>query len=157
MIETLQITNCLKCKSSYEVECIDVAIPIGIEQSLKQNLSHLINRYFEEELIKDHVCTECQSQCSMHTRNIKKVPSILLIHLKRYGYDGSSVKTVTTVNADTELDLLENKYQLRAIIAHLGDTIDTGHYTCSIFDPSILCVFERHPGIKVSFNFISNF
>ncbi|KAF3620337.1 putative glycine-rich cell wall structural protein 1.8-like [Capsicum annuum] len=90
-------------------------------------------------------CERCKVQVSIEKQvMLYNVPSVAIFHLKRFQNDGSVVRKVEKhVSFPLELDLLlytdnnqtnneQIKYDLYAVIVHVGSTSSSGHYYCFI-------------------------
>ena len=58
---------------------------------------------------------------------VKTFPKYLFIHLKRFSFYGSSNKINDPIDIPFELNLNNNKYNLRGFILHIGN-VGGGHY-----------------------------
>nr|CAB3267557.1 ubiquitin carboxyl-terminal hydrolase 37 [Phallusia mammillata] len=85
---------CNKCKSVAKAKDEWYDLPVELQQKTNESgdtlhLQHLINSSFAEENI-EHVCEDCKFNQATVTRNIVKLPRIMMIYLKRYSYNQTS-------------------------------------------------------------------
>lgn len=116
----------------------------GVMHNEKKNslLESILDELNEEE-IDEYACDKCAPIRHKAIRKTKiwKVPSTLIIVLKRFTFDGRKIYTPLTdfnteepINITTIYSILsphrekENKYQLRSIVDHHGGP-NGGHYT----------------------------
>eukprot|EP00835_Amoeboradix_gromovi_P004117 NODE_303_length_11391_cov_0.177028.p2 type:complete len:325 gc:universal NODE_303_length_11391_cov_0.177028:7370-8344(+) len=78
---------------------------------------------------------------------IQSLPEILTIQLKRFYFNKQSGLSKNNKNADyssvLQVPCFANdvetvfKYKLYAVIYHIGKTIESGHYTCALYDDKL--------------------
>ncbi|KAI5189209.1 ubiquitin carboxyl-terminal hydrolase 22/27/51 [Nematocida minor] len=92
-------------------------------------LEETVDRYFNEELIHiDKICECGNSKEYTKKVEIKELPSVLCLHLKRYEMKNKNVLKIDTVISYPEVLIINDKvFNLYSIIMHSGD-IDSGHY-----------------------------
>lgn len=95
-----------------------------------------LETYFEAQRI-DRNCKHCGSKNSTMATSIKKFPSFLVLHLKRFTQkfhknNYVQVKIEDFVDFEFEIKLEGNTYHLMGIINHRGD-LDHGHYTSFVY------------------------
>lgn len=122
-------------------------IPCG-----RYSLEKSINEYFSTELIrKDKVdessgyyCEKCKKRTMATKKSVIELsPETLMVHLKRFKFNGSSSSKVKQPIIYPEyLDLTpftltnqSTKYQLISVIVHEGRSILSGHYVCHCLQP----------------------
>jgi ubiquitin C-terminal hydrolase len=76
-----------------------------------------------------------------------ETPTILIIHLKRFGSE--SQKIDREVRIDDQININSNNFQLIAIIRHIGENIDSSHYTAFCRYPPNLNCFHSN-GSKIT-------
>lgn len=122
----------------------------SIEKSIKD--------FFNPELIKvdseqkGYICEKCHKTTNAVKRNsILRAPETLLVHLKKFRYNGtSSSKMKQAVSYPMFLDLTEYcdledkpknknilpvKYQLISVVVHEGRSLSSGHYVAHCKQP----------------------
>ena len=130
-MSVMSTSRCLSCNQSSPYHGDEVNLSIQLGPGSSNELSILIENYFEDECF-DRVCPSCQSKISLMERKLTVMPQNLMVQLKRYNGDGQ--KFLDPVIASTTLSLFSTEYQLRAVISHIGDSLDTGHYNCTIHE-----------------------
>lgn len=130
---------------------LDLSVDIPFDTSLPPfelyNLSTAVGKAFEAESlqgsgqvrIKDHGLQDAHK-----TLRIEQIPTILVIHIKRFAYDaqsGQMAKIMTPMSFPRQLDLSPytvlppnsttlplGRYELNAVVVHEGWRLDFGHY-----------------------------
>ena len=83
-------------------------------------------------------CEDCESNEFIMKRKIKKFPTVLILHLKRFIYDSDSfVKIERQISMEMIVELFGHRFELKSVVSHLGSSIDSGHYICDIFHDSM--------------------
>lgn len=114
------------------------------QTSRRFSIEKSIKDFFNTELIKvdkeqkGYVCENCQKTTNALKHNsIIRAPETLLIHLKKFRFNGSSSsKMKQAVSYPMFLDLTEYcedkklpvKYQLINVVVHEGRSLSSGHY-----------------------------
>lgn len=116
-------------------------------------LSDALNNYFKDDLL-EYSCSQpgCDSKHRTRKCLIRKLPQVLFITLARYSYTGK--KSLDEIEAPFELSVPfqenkspshspsahrdfhddDNKYQLLAVVCHLGSSLNAGHYTSYVYN-----------------------
>ncbi|KAF7494757.1 Ubiquitin carboxyl-terminal hydrolase 8 [Sarcoptes scabiei] len=142
MFEGLIVSTvtCLHCKSvSKSLEaftCLTLPIP---ENQSRTTLKNCINLFLRRERISNEAewqCQECkQKRDAEKCTIIWRLPQILIIHLKRFTYDGMWRQKISTF-VDFPLDNLiieaqngqkNQSYSLYSVVNHFG-SLEGGHY-----------------------------
>ena len=127
---------CLVCNASSARENDELFFSLALEVGNRTDLTDLLDKYFEDELLTDYNCS-CGQNLSALAKRITNLPPVIAIQVKRYDRDSvkSSDVVVPNINLDfTKYTDTNSVYQLRSIISHKGTSIDTGHYTCTIYE-----------------------
>ncbi|XP_067118526.1 ubiquitin carboxyl-terminal hydrolase 8-like [Centruroides vittatus] len=133
----LMCLNCSKTSNSYEVFSL---LSLPIPSSTKCYLKDCLEVFLKEEIMKGDAAWDCP-KCA-HKREAKKqmtickVPKVLVIHLKRFSFDGiwrEKLQTYVDFPVDLEIPSFTKnqkftKYQLYGVLNHYG-TLEGGHYT----------------------------
>ncbi|XP_052208782.1 ubiquitin carboxyl-terminal hydrolase 21-like isoform X2 [Diospyros lotus] len=145
LLSKLQCCNCGYCSETYE-PLIDLSLEIEDADTLPSALES----FTKVEKIADQdikfTCEKCKQEVSVEKQLLlDQVPSVAMFHLKRFKNNGSYVEKIDKhVEFPLELDLLpyytggdqnnnvELKYDLYAIIVHIGFSSTSGHYYCLI-------------------------
>jgi uncharacterized UBP type Zn finger protein len=108
-----------------------------------QNLDGLLTNHFSDEDV-DYNCSNCNSNSAILKYRFEKLPTVLVLHLKRFQLDnrGNVSKRKESVGIPETIDISRftidrtamMKYELTGIISHLGKSQMHGHY---IFDRNI--------------------
>ncbi|KAJ7943824.1 Ubiquitin carboxyl-terminal hydrolase [Quillaja saponaria] len=139
LISKLRCCNCGRCSDTYE-PLIDLSLEIENVDTLPSALESFTK---VEEIDEKFRCENCEEEVSMEKQLIlDQTPSVSAFHLKRFKTDGSYVEKVDKhVEFPLELDLQpytsqENdvalKYDLYAIVVHIGFSSTSGHYFCFV-------------------------
>ncbi|XP_038668871.1 ubiquitin carboxyl-terminal hydrolase 8 [Scyliorhinus canicula] len=137
---TVQCMTCHKRSRTFEAF---MYLSLPLPSPSKCSLQDCLKSFSKEEKLTDNNRFHC-SNCRMHRDAIKKLeiwklPPILLVHLKRFSYEGRwKQKLQTSVDLPLEnLDLSNyiigprtnvKRYNLFAVSNHYGG-LDGGHYT----------------------------
>ena len=121
-----------------------------------QLVSELLREYFAPTLVQ-YTCESCKRQDGyMKTAVLENCPDMLLIQLSIF--DGYGQKIKPCLSIDQELTDFGLSLELCGVIYHIGNTIQSGHYTCSVkvdatwylINDSI--VHQKHPKLSCSLN-----
>ena len=107
-------------------------------------LGELLEMEFESELIREFVCEECDTKgCfGWKFQAMAVEPEVLALQIRRFRsfVDGRTVRLKTHVQINHEGHLRlptcmagqgSSRYLFRAVVIHLGDSLEVGHYiTC---------------------------
>lgn len=126
---------------------------IQSSQPKQYTLSDALNNYFKDDLL-DYTCSQpgCNSKQRTKRCLIRKLPQVLFLSLARYSY--TCKKSLEEIEAPFELtvpfrenrspahspsahrDINEedHKYQLVAVVCHLGSSLNAGHYTSYVYN-----------------------
>lgn len=127
------------------------------QQPKQYTLTDALNNYFKDDLL-DYPCSQPDCDSKQRTKRclIRKLPQVLFISLARYSY--TCKKSLEEIEAPFELTVPfrenrspahspsthrnqkeeeeDNKYQLVAIVCHLGSSLNAGHYTSYVYNQS---------------------
>ena len=155
-INVLSSIQCSRCStiSSREESQYLLTLEVDGLTTVTQALFHFI----EPEIMEDdnaYQCLYCDDRVTATKHlSLAYLSPIVLINLKRTGYDGNARKLTHRINYDEWLDLRpyinedvrdsnrENEsdqdnpfvYRLYAVIVHIGEDLHCGHYTCYVRD-----------------------
>lgn len=126
---------------------------LSLDISQSDSIPKAMRLFFQREELSDYFDEVTKTRVKAeHKQLIEKLPSILVIHLKRFIYSrtkGAIHKLQTSIAYGEVLTIEEeflssrlkakNKgkvqmYQLVGVISHLGKTVQKGHYTCCTRD-----------------------
>jgi ubiquitin C-terminal hydrolase len=133
-----QQVNQLKCNGCRELSqmCETFAfVPLCFEEeTTNNNITQMIDLYMQSHITPARTCDACHKQLpSEWTSRFSRMPSILIVFIKRF--DESLRKITTNVTVDDIIDLKQHvvhtdimaKYRLKAIACHCG-SMNNGHY-----------------------------
>ncbi|XP_030457430.2 ubiquitin carboxyl-terminal hydrolase 21-like [Syzygium oleosum] len=140
LVSKLQCCSCGHCSYTHEP-----LIDLSLEIEHADNLSAALESFTNVEKIEDPEtkfrCSSCNQEVSMEKQLLlDKEPSVAVFHLKRFKTDGFNVEKIDKhMDFPLELDLqpytggsrdhnVEFKYQLYAIVVHIGISPTSGHY-----------------------------
>jgi len=134
------------CKHSFEgtflssITCIDcgnvsnstypfISVSVDMDRSLTESVETMLERFSSVETLDDPIdCTRCKKKMkSKKQLTIKKLPTILVFHLKRFQ---GAQKLCTPVKLEPDIHIHSTRYRLYAICNHTGG-VRGGHYTAS--------------------------
>jgi len=149
-------TKCLCCESVTSKDESFLDLSVDIEQNA--SLTHCLFNFSSIETLskKDKFyCDKCNSlQEAQKRMKIKKLPKILVIHLKRFKfieqlqqYKKLSYRVVFPLDLivqNTSKDAVnpETKYDLFAVVVHVGSGINHGHYVSMIKSATTWLIFD---------------
>ncbi|XP_021768192.1 ubiquitin carboxyl-terminal hydrolase 36-like [Chenopodium quinoa] len=143
LVSQIRCCNCGHNSDTYE-PLIDLSLEIEDVDSLESAL----NSFTKVESIEDtekFTCDGCKEQVKVEKQLIlDQAPSVAALHLKRFKSDGVMVEKIDKkVAFPLELDLgpytkgsnngnEDLKYELFAVVVHVGISSTSGHYFCFI-------------------------
>ncbi|KAM7530986.1 hypothetical protein LguiB_034396 [Lonicera macranthoides] len=144
LVSKLRCCNCGHCSDTYE-PFIDLSLEIEDVGSLPMALESFTKVEKIEDPDAKFTCEHCKEQVSVEKQlKLEEVPKVAALHLKRFKNDGSFVEKIDKhVEFPLELDLgsyssgnqnndVELKYDLYAVVVHIGFSSTSGHYYCFI-------------------------
>jgi ubiquitin C-terminal hydrolase len=152
--ETKTCIVCLKCKGTKNVLEEFNSINLSITSD---NLTDIFMKYLEKETHTDpeslYYCEHCKSNQTFEKKiSLNKLPSTLILILKRYTFTGS--KILSEVSFGDTLTIRESitgdikRYNLSSVINHSGNLYN-GHYTnFKIINGKCLFIDDQRVGIK---------
>lgn len=141
-------TVCLSCyetSNNYE-EFLNISLDINNSSSIEDALTAFVAPE-TMEFSEWYSCEKCSKKRQAEKRCfIDELPNCLIIHLKRYSYFPRPTKINKHIQFDERICLnkfvtherrSENcAYLLSSIIVHQGSTLNSGHYSSYVSDPS---------------------
>ena len=143
-------TRCSKCdKTSIREDKfheLELSMDSNDNKSLKASLKSLIKA---EKLQGDNKyrCDDCGLVDASRKMNLTRLPIILNIQLLRFVYNpqtGNKAKLTIPYSFPRTLDMspyltgerrqMDNMYELTAVLIHLGETANGGHYIAHVYD-----------------------
>ena len=128
-----QTENCNQSET-LQIETISEIVPI---EFVGYSLEICLEQFFSPEEIERR-CSHCGGDRSTQVTTFVREPVNLLLQLNRFRYSpfhGQVVKLNEEIIFPTVIQLPSgSSYRLQATINHHGETANSGHYTCLIFD-----------------------
>jgi ubiquitin C-terminal hydrolase len=105
----------------------DLSLALPTDQEECDVKSCLKNYLKLETLETESNCDNCK-QMTGHSKRLKfeKMPTILMIHLKRFSNDGQKISKYVKISGD--ITIKSNKYSIISFISHWGRSSSSGHY-----------------------------
>lgn len=143
LMSTLKCTVCDKQSNTFEV-FMNLSIPIPTRLGHRCTLANCLDLFTDDERLSGEAAWECPS-CKTKRDAIKriricKLPRILVIHLKRFSYEGKWRQKLQNLvefplvdlsldgyRASTVTGSLDSSYDLYGVVNHNG-TLEGGHY-----------------------------
>lgn len=129
--EEAKCSLCTKTTNSY-AEHTQIMVPVNGD-----NIQACIKSYKKGERKQNCENPGCRGRGNRELRHITNsvftsVSKFLVISLKRFAYEvatKSSPKITSLVKFDERLEINKFKFSLFAVVNHIGQTIESGHYT----------------------------
>ncbi|KAM5573395.1 ubiquitin carboxyl-terminal hydrolase 21 [Rosa sericea] len=143
LISKLRCCSCGHCSDTRE-PLIDLSLEIEDVDSLPRALESFTKIEKINDLETKFTCENCKEEVSVEKQLVvDEAPPVAAFHLKRFKTDGNYVEKIDKhVEFPLELDLkpytsgnnsdVELKYELYAIVEHIGFSSTSGHYFCFI-------------------------
>ena len=132
-----EVVECQSCPNkslhSEDFTCLSLDIPRGkhvvdLESCLSETLTN------ELVVDDDWECTACGGTFAEKSMQVDTLPSVLLLHLKRFVLtDKGYRKNHTVVKLPEFFMMHKDKYHIIGSVNHLGADMDSGHYTANIY------------------------
>ncbi|XP_062029363.1 ubiquitin carboxyl-terminal hydrolase 21 [Rosa rugosa] len=143
LISKLRCCSCGHCSDTRE-PLIDLSLEIEDVDSLPRALESFTKIEKINDVETKFTCENCKEEVSVEKQLVvDEAPPVAAFHLKRFKTDGNYVEKIDKhVEFPLELDLkpytsgnnsdVELKYELYAIVEHIGFSSTSGHYFCFI-------------------------
>ena len=146
----LQQRSLVTCETCSNPSSAPVFAPLTILNApvAAHSLFGCIESYFRREDIDDYDCSICMShQPASKIFTLTELPATLVVQLGRFSFNGNGSKNSARVGISTDIDLepfvsendgdteTETRYNLRSVVVHLGDSLESGHYITVLFAP----------------------
>ncbi|KAF0689565.1 Aste57867_18984 [Aphanomyces stellatus] len=145
------LTNETKCLGCHRVTCRDEPfLDLSVEIEQNTSLYYCLKKFgHTERLCGDDkfFCDTCHGLQDAEKRmHLKRIPHVLALHLKRFKYMeetqsfaklfhrilfGTELKLPSLITDSASIDSTK-LYQLFAVVIHIGNGMDHGHYVCLI-------------------------
>ncbi|MES1919906.1 hypothetical protein MHBO_001651 [Bonamia ostreae] len=117
----------------------------GRNKIIYQSVQDMLNSYFQPKMA-DFSCEKCKNNSVLIKQEIYQNPRILVLHFKRFCFEKQNgqyfraIKLHNSVQIDRKIDLAnfsqkmgqKNRYDLRSVIHHRGQTVESGHYVADV-------------------------
>ena len=129
-----------------------LTLQLDIQSAKIRNVADAIACNFAEEAIDGYMCSKTNKEIeASRSMSLEELPPILVLHLKRFIYDGSSngcqklLKNIDfPVDLEINRDILssnsrnkyptkQRQYKLFAVVYHNGSEATKGHYITDIY------------------------
>ncbi|KAK2741449.1 hypothetical protein FQN57_005582 [Myotisia sp. PD_48] len=134
---------CGNCHEEYSDKDYMWVIGANPDAEKTETIDHCIRRYMGPEIIEGYKCEKCGVEADLSRQMyIKDAPEVLVIQVNRFEplFSKSSARVAEKVALTPHIDITGQlspgaarlgetlKYQLTAIIAHRGTSVNSGHY-----------------------------
>ena len=138
-------TECVECEYISHIFDIFSSLSLEIPKSQEHiKIEDCLSKFTEEEIITDDInkwfCPQCEYKVAFKKRvKIWKTPHILIIHLKRFSYNDSTLSKINDLIKFPEKNISikpfiskynknsDNQFKLYSVINHQG-SYNEGHY-----------------------------
>lgn len=147
---SLTCTKCGNCIDNWETfNCLKLPIPATYDMSgNKPTIQSMLADEFKEEHIDGYACEKCSPDRPTVNRkcSIWRLPRMLCLSIKRFGYDGRKIQTPMTLDMSGPISFAQyfsadspepskiEAYDLFATVDHHG-VAGGGHYTAQAKSP----------------------
>ena len=116
---------------------LSLYFPIALDEdiSIKIDISYLLDKYFQREIIDHTTCPHCEFVGrTVKNLNIINTPQVLVIHLPRFRAGLDKIDTFVEFHTEfgthyiTDDNGEQVTYRLTGLILHTGISIAAGHY-----------------------------
>ena len=149
---TITCENCGHTLQNHEtMSCLSICIPEGCTDSDGSGITHpcptlvstMVNSFLYDTEKRQHLCVKCAHNVAVCRRMVTKYPQVMVLHIIRFRTDKRTQEQkkvhaeilatpIVNVKADKERGL---PYSFCAVISHLGESIESGHYICDFLHP----------------------
>ena len=140
-IKLRSTTTYQQCSHSHAIDeylwQLSLYFPIALDEdiSIKIDISYLLDKYFQREIIDQATCPYCEVVGrTAKNLNIINTPQVLVIHLPRFHSGLDKIDTFVEFHTDfgthyiTDDNGQQVTYRLTGLILHTGISIAAGHY-----------------------------
>lgn len=153
------VTRELKCLNCEAVRSTDEVLNnLSVEVHQNTSITHCLRCFFSTETISAENKVQCENCCSLQEHQkrtrVKKLPTILVLHLKRFQFLGQYNRTLKLSHRvvfplelrvfDTSSDAVnpDRLYDLAAVVVHCGTGINRGHYIAIVKSHRFWLLFD---------------
>ena len=122
------------------------SLQLDIQHDDVTTIQHTLSTLLKPEIVTDFVDANSNETTVQKTQTLSKLPSVLILHIKRLNYIAETCYKVSkqidyTIDLALPLSLLSHEfrekgpaaYKLIAVVYHHGEHATGGHYTCTVF------------------------
>lgn len=139
-------TKCLTCETvtSKDESFLDLSVDIDLNSSI----SACLRNFSSTELLNKQDKFNCDVCCTLQEAKkrlrVKRLPNVLLLHLKRFKYFEAAQRyrklshrvmfpfQLRLTNTSDEAENADRLYDLSAVVIHIGSGPNHGHYICFV-------------------------
>ena len=136
MKEEVECQACLeKSLHSEDFTCLSIEIPKAGKHHVPIELESCIREILSNEMVidDDWACTSCYGTFAEKSMQVASLPTVLLLHLKRFVLtDKRYQKNQRVVRLPEFFMMHTTKYQVIGTVNHWGASMNSGHYTANI-------------------------
>ncbi|XP_050689709.1 ubiquitin carboxyl-terminal hydrolase 46-like [Eriocheir sinensis] len=148
--------RCLNCEAVRSTD--EVLNNLSVEVHQNTSITHCLRCFFSTETISAENKVLCENCCSLQEHQkrtrVKKLPTILVLHLKRFQFLGQYNRTLKLSHRvvfplelrvfDTSSDAVnpDRLYDLAAVVVHCGTGINRGHYIAIVKSHRFWLLFD---------------
>ena len=129
-----------------------LTLQLDIQSEKIINVADAIACNFAEETLDGYMCSKTNQEIeASRSMSLEELPSILVLHLKRFIYDGSSNgcqkllknidfpvdleinRDILSSNSRSKYPIKQRQYKLFAVVYHNGSEATKGHYVTDIY------------------------
>ena len=139
---------CSKCHNRSNT--YETFLTLSIDVQHCQSIRDSLGRYTKKEFLGNanlYKCEKCKQKVEATRRvTFHRLPKILVLHLKRFNYNGLNMKLSKHLNFPDILEMNHflsegvsragAQYQLYAVLVHSGFSSHSGHYYCFVKAPN---------------------
>ena len=118
--------NHSRLSSGADFSSLQLAVATG-DGAVVHNVQEALDRHFAEEQV-EVLCPHCgRTRQAWKKHVVTRCPHVLPLSLKRWvGYGAAAV--LNPIEVTNTLQLMDQQYNLCAVVVHLGSTPKAGHY-----------------------------
>ncbi len=138
LLQTVQKLKCDNC----QYESVKYESAKSLEVAMNENetkLENLLDSHFVDETV-EYLCPNCNTNTHTKSTAIIQTAAVITVTLKRF-VDLNS-KNNTGIEVPDSIDFcaymqekVQTKFELVAYITHIGTTLRSGHYVCTVKSP----------------------
>lgn len=139
--------TCCNCYTENNIFDSFSCIPLTIEDTIQESL----NTFGKIELI-NYFCDVCKKNTNAEKENIFCIlPKFLFLNVCRFEYkDGKFNKNMKKIEWSNEIEIDDQKFKLKGLILHHGNSIDYGHYSSIVtYNDDLLHINDENISVVI--------